>query len=69
MDAHPTLLEVGLFACLLHCLVQGVRWYRAGDVCAIGVYSLVFPNLPNPEDPACVQLVREVARTDAEGSA
>src|SRR5881396_1806957 len=63
MAAHPTLLGVGLFACLLHCLIRSLRWYRVADVCAIGVYSVVFPKLPDPQDAACVQLTRDVART------
>src|SRR5437899_1060155 len=63
MAAHPTLLAVGLCACLLHCLVRSLRWYRVADVCAIGVYSVVFPKLPDPQDASCVQLTRDVART------
>ena len=63
MAAQPTLLAAGLAACFLHCLIRTLRWYRVSDVCAIGVYSVVFPELPDPSDPSCVQMVHDVART------
>jgi hypothetical protein len=60
--AHTTLLAAGLVACVLHCLIRTLRWYRVSDVCAIGVYSVVFPHLPDPRDPGCVEMVHDVAR-------
>jgi hypothetical protein len=63
MVPHPALLTAGLLACILHCLIRTLRWYRVSDVSAIGVYSVVFPKLPDPYDPVCVRLTRDVART------
>ncbi len=63
MPTHPSFLLAGLVACLLHCLIRALRWYRVSDVCGIGVYSVIFPDLPDPHEPACVQLAQDVART------
>ena len=63
MPTHPSLLVAGLLACAVHCLIRALCWYRVADVCAIGVYSIVFQNLPDPHDPACVRLTQDVAGT------
>jgi len=63
MTIHPSLLAVGYIASTLHCLIRVLRWYRVSDVCAIGVYSVVFRDLRDRHDPACVRLMRDLART------
>jgi hypothetical protein len=63
MPTHPSLLAVGFIASTFHCLIRVLRWYRVSDVCAIGVYSVVFEDLPDPHDPACVRLTQDLART------
>jgi hypothetical protein len=63
MAAHPILLAAGLLACVLHHLVRCLRWYRVADVCAIGVYSVVFPKLPDPRERTCVEMTQDTART------
>lgn len=57
------MLTWGLICCLLHIVIRGLRWYRVSDVCAIGVYSVVFADLPDPGAPNCVSMLKDVART------
>lgn len=57
------MLTWGLICCLLHIVIRGLRWYRVSDVCAIGVYSVVFADLPDPSTPDCVSMLKDVART------
>ena len=57
------MLTLGIICCVLHVLIRGLRWYRVSEVCAIGVYSVVFTDLPDPNSPACVSMLKEVART------
>ena len=63
MAFHLSLLAVGFVISVFHCLIRALRWYRVSDVCAIGVYSVVFQSLPDPHEAACVRLVHDVART------
>src|SRR5690242_20053595 len=63
MPFHPSLLVVAFVASAFDCLIRALRWYRVSDVCAIGVYSVVFQDLPDPHNAACVRLVQGVAQT------
>src|SRR5260370_25214495 len=60
---HPSLLAVGLIASVLHCLIRALGWYRVSDVHAVGIYSVLFKDLPDPNDPACVRLAHREARS------
>lgn len=57
------MLTLGFICCMLHVLIRGLRWYRVSDACAIGVYAVVFTDLPDPKSPACVSMLKEVAKT------
>jgi hypothetical protein len=63
MPVHLSLLIIGLIAAALHCLIRVLRWRGVSDGYAMGVYSVVFPNLPDPSDLACVRVTRNTART------
>lgn len=63
MPVHPSLLIVGFIASALHCLIRVLRWRGVSDLYAMGVYSVVFQNLPAPDDPACVRVSRDTAQT------
>src|ERR1700722_14071357 len=62
MPIHTSFLIIGLIAAALHCLIRVLRWHGVSDFFAIGVYSVVFPDLPDPNNPACLQMTRDTAR-------
>ena len=63
MPIHASLFIIGLIAAALHCLIRVLRWHGVSDLYAMGVYAAVFQNLPDPDDPACVRLAQDTART------
>ena len=59
---HIIPLAVGLILCMIHCCARGLRWYRTSNYFGRYVYGEAFPDLPDPNAPRCVDMLRRQSK-------